>query len=80
MLDIFDTVPPRGMTSLYIVTTYNFDNRLLAIGWTYTAAKLKFLLNRCIKRLDDAVGKPEYAEIKPVDIIVVTDGAPSMRY
>ncbi|EDR12657.1 uncharacterized protein LACBIDRAFT_292698 [Laccaria bicolor S238N-H82] len=46
-------------------------------GWTYTGAKLKFLLNRCIKRFDDAAGKPEYADIKPVDIIVLTDGAPT---
>lgn len=46
-------------------------------GWTYTGAKLKILLNRCIKRFDDAAGKPEYADIKPVDIIVLTDGAPT---
>jgi hypothetical protein len=48
------------------------------IGWTYTAAKLEILLNRIIKKLDDAIGTPEYADIKPVEIIVLTDGAPSM--
>ena len=47
------------------------------IGWTYTGLKLKFLLDRIIKKLDNAVGKPEYADIKPVNIIVLTDGAPS---
>jgi hypothetical protein len=50
---------------------------MLVTGWTYTSAKLKYLLNRVIKDLDDAMGKPDYANIKPVDIIVVTDGAPS---
>jgi hypothetical protein len=37
------------------------------------------MLNRIIEELDNAVGKPNYANIKPVDIMVITDGAPSMR-
>jgi hypothetical protein len=48
-------------------------------GWTYPSAKLKYVLNRIIKELDDAVGKPNYANIKPVDVMVITDMAPSMR-
>jgi hypothetical protein len=48
-------------------------------GWTYISAKLKHMLNRIITGLDDAVGKPDYANIKPVDIMVITDMAPSMR-
>ncbi|KAH8834497.1 hypothetical protein DL96DRAFT_1580767 [Flagelloscypha sp. PMI_526] len=46
-------------------------------GWTYTGAKLKVILDRALKRLDDAVGTPGYADIKPVDIVVLTDGAPT---
>jgi hypothetical protein len=48
------------------------------IGWTYTAAKLKSLLNRIVGKLDVTMGKAEYVDIKPVDIVVLTDGTPSL--
>ena len=34
------------------------------------------MLDEHLTKLDDAIGKPEYARIRPLDIIVLTDGRP----
>jgi hypothetical protein len=34
-------------------------------------------LDRIIEKLDDAVDTPAYGRIKPIDIIVITDGIPT---
>lgn len=47
------------------------------IGGTPTGAVLKTLLDKEIGKLELSIGKPEYKEIKPLDIIVITDGVPS---
>jgi uncharacterized protein YegL len=48
-----------------------------AIGRTPTGKKLKEILGKIMKTLDDAIGKDYYRKIKPFDIIVLTDGEPS---
>jgi len=57
-----------------IVST--FDEVRPSAG-TPTGAVLKTLLDKEIGSLDAAIGKPEYKAIKPLDIIVITDGVPS---
>jgi len=48
------------------------------LGGTPTGARLKERLTKHIDKLDKAVGKvPDYGEIKPLDLIVITDGVPS---
>ena len=46
-------------------------------GGTPTGAQLKIHLEEVMRRLDAAVNLPEYARIKPLDIVVLTDGIPS---
>jgi len=46
-------------------------------GFTPTGARLERILGRIIERLDDAVDTPAYGRIKPIDIIVLTDGVPT---
>lgn len=45
-------------------------------GGTPTGARVSAILNAHVDRLDAAKGKPEYAQIKPLDLIVITDGVP----
>ena len=46
-------------------------------GATPTGAQLEVHLEDVIRRLDTAVNRPEYGRIKPLDIVVLTDGQPS---
>ena len=46
-------------------------------GATPTGATLDELLHRYISELDNAIGTPLYTRIKPLDLICLTDGAPS---
>lgn len=46
-------------------------------GFTPTGARLDRILGRIIEKLDDAVDTPAYGRIKPIDIIVLTDGVPT---
>ncbi|KZT22380.1 hypothetical protein NEOLEDRAFT_1138050 [Neolentinus lepideus HHB14362 ss-1] len=46
-------------------------------GNTPTGAALKRVLDAQIIRLDSAISTRGYADIKPLDIIVITDGKPS---
>jgi len=50
---------------------------LFPVGYTPTGAKLEAVLTRIINKLEDAVDTPAYGLIKPMDIIVLTDGAPT---
>ena len=43
-------------------------------GGTPTGKVLKQMLDGHLTKLDEAIGKPEYARIRPLDIIVLTDG------
>jgi uncharacterized protein YegL len=54
-----------------------FKFRPAIIGRTPTGAKLQQNLRVIMKTLDDAVDTPAYFKIKPVDVIVLTDGVPS---
>ena len=47
-------------------------------GLTPTGERLRTILNEKIAKLELATGTPAYAKIKPVDLIVLTDGEPSM--
>ncbi|KAG8910008.1 hypothetical protein FRC02_007430 [Tulasnella sp. 418] len=53
-----------------------FDN-VKADGSTPTGARLDAVLGEYISKLDAAIGKPEYGKIKPLDLIVITDGVPT---
>ncbi|KAG8917436.1 hypothetical protein FRC02_003121 [Tulasnella sp. 418] len=53
-----------------------FD-KVSANGNTPTGARLDVILGEYISKLDAAVGKPEYGTIKPLDLIVITDGVPT---
>jgi len=46
-------------------------------GGTPTGAQLKMHLEEVMRRLDAAINRPEYGRIKPVDIVVLTDGQPT---
>jgi hypothetical protein len=50
---------------------------MLVPGGTPTAIKLKERLEAHLDKLDSAIGKsPDYGNIKPLDLIVITDGCP----
>ena len=40
-------------------------------------AKLQAILEGIVDRLDDAIDTPAYGRIKPVNIVVITDGVPT---
>jgi len=44
---------------------------------TPTGARLKVVLGDVIQRLNRAVDTPAYGHIRPIDIIVLTDGEPT---
>ncbi|KAF5376140.1 hypothetical protein D9615_007707 [Tricholomella constricta] len=54
-------------------------NTVRPAGGTPTGATLKVVINEHIDRLDEAVNTAAYATIKPLDIIVLTDGVPTDR-
>lgn len=47
------------------------------VDGTPTGAKLHAILGAIISKLNNAAGTTDYGNIKPVDIIVLTDGAPT---
>lgn len=49
----------------------------MCLGYTPTGATLKKILDEHITKLDQAVNTPAYHTIRPLDIIVLTDGVPS---
>lgn len=51
-------------------------NAVKVEGGTPTGRVLKKVLEEHLTKLDEAIGKPEYASIRPLDIIVLTDGLP----
>jgi len=55
----------------------NVYNQVQPGGGTPTGAKLEAVLTRIIDKLEDAVDTPAYGLIKPMDIIVLTDGVPT---
>lgn len=72
---VYDQVQPGG-TCVHILSRSHW--RLFdSAGFTPTGAKLERILDRIIEKLDDAVDTPAYGRIKPVDIIVITDGIPT---
>jgi len=46
-------------------------------GRTPTGATLEKVLNDYMTKLDNTVGTPEYYNLKPLDIVVLTDGVPT---
>ncbi|GLB44631.1 putative von Willebrand factor type A domain [Lyophyllum shimeji] len=48
-------------------------------GYTPTGATLQKVLDEHMTKLDLAVNTPQYSTIKPLDIIVITDGVPTDR-
>ncbi|KAF9006967.1 acyl transferase/acyl hydrolase/lysophospholipase [Cyathus striatus] len=74
VVSIFDEVKIRRMPSLSLPS---FNYKFNYLGGTPTGAKLDRILKRQIKKLDTAIGTPEYQLIRPLDIIVLTDGVPS---
>ncbi|KAG8689076.1 hypothetical protein FRC11_004176 [Ceratobasidium sp. 423] len=52
-------------------------NNVTATGGTPTGARLDAVLGEYIGKLDAAVNTPAYGTIKPLDLIVITDGEPT---
>lgn len=52
-------------------------NSVSASGGTPTGARLDAVLGAYIGKLDAAIGTPTYGTIKPLDLIVITDGEPT---
>ncbi|QRV78950.1 von willebrand factor type A domain protein [Ceratobasidium sp. AG-Ba] len=52
-------------------------NNVSASGGTPTGARLDVVLGDYIRKLDAAVNTPAYGAIKPLDLIVITDGEPT---
>lgn len=48
-----------------------------SVGLTPTGAALDKVLNDYLTKLDATVGTPEYYNLKPLNIVVLTDGVPS---
>ena len=71
---VYDQVRPRGASSVHVLSRFDLKNPL---GTTPTGAKLERILGRIIEMLNHAVDTPAYGRIKPVDIIVLTDGEPT---
>lgn len=72
---IFKEVQPRGRTPPFLPQT---DQVLtwLSTGRTRTGAALQQLLDDHITKLDLAINTADYPTIRPLDIIVLTDGVP----
>lgn len=79
LLRYFDSVKANGVCYLYWFS--NVIARLCYvvsfIGGTPTGARLDAILGQYANELDNAIGTPEYSTIKPLDLICLTDGAPS---
>lgn len=79
LLRYFDSVKANGVCYLY------WFSKVIArlcyvvsfIGGTPTGARLDAILGQYANELDNAIGTPEYSTIKPLDLICLTDGAPS---
>ncbi|KAG8724908.1 hypothetical protein FRC09_012321 [Ceratobasidium sp. 395] len=52
-------------------------NNVSASGGTPTGARLDAVLGKYISKLDATVNTPAYGTIKPLDLIVITDGEPT---
>ncbi|KAG8778657.1 hypothetical protein FRC12_024873 [Ceratobasidium sp. 428] len=52
-------------------------NNVSASGGTPTGARLDAMLGKYIGKLDSTVNTPAYGAIKPLDLIVITDGEPT---
>ncbi|KAG8775974.1 hypothetical protein FRC12_001168 [Ceratobasidium sp. 428] len=52
-------------------------NNVSANGGTPTGARLDAVLGKYIGKLDSTVNTPAYGAIKPLDLIVITDGEPT---
>jgi len=76
ILNVYNQVQPGG-ARFHIFAHSQFDCSLFPIGVTPTGAKLDAVLTRIIDKLEDAVDTPAYGLIKPMDIIVLTDGVPT---
>ncbi|KAF7978385.1 hypothetical protein HWV62_771 [Athelia sp. TMB] len=67
-------------TLLNIQSTSEIESVFTSVwpnGGTPTGAVLNGILNDHIRKLDQAIDTPNYRNIKPLDIIVITDGIPS---
>jgi uncharacterized protein YegL len=71
ILTIFNAAKLGSKPIHNIVTSSN-----AAQGGTPTGKVLKQVLDEHLTDLDEAIDKPRYAEIRPMDIIVLTDGRP----
>jgi hypothetical protein len=74
IFQVFDQVKPQGAplcisASLFLI--------LSITGRTPMGAKLRTILDGIINRLNEAMDTPAYSQIKPVDIVVITDGVPT---
>lgn len=49
----------------------------MLLGTTPTGAVLRSALDNHIDQLDNAIQTQKYSEIKPLNIVVITDGNPS---
>lgn len=71
IMSTFVQVQPNGM--ICAILSWQPD-AFFNSGGTPTGAALKALLDIEIAKLDAAIGQPKYKAIKPLDIIVLTDG------
>jgi hypothetical protein len=74
IFEVFDQVQPRGAS--FSFRQPHFLIRYIT-GRTPTGAKLRTILGKVVDKLDKAMDTPAYGQIKPVDIIVLTDGIPT---
>ncbi|TFK47852.1 hypothetical protein OE88DRAFT_754133 [Heliocybe sulcata] len=74
---LFLNSPVRHVEGQDTATIADLFVRVQPEGNTPTGAALKKVLDAQISKLDPAIGRPEYADIKPLDIIIITDGKPT---
>ena len=58
----------------------NNINPKASLGGTPTGTRVSQILAAHIDKLDAVKGTDAYAKIKPLDLIVITDGAPSTSF
>jgi len=76
---IFDQVQPKGLSYVVVECGKKALNGLTQ-GRTPTGATLDKALNDHMTRLDETVNTPQYYNLKPLDIIILTDGIPSIFF
>ncbi|KIM75813.1 hypothetical protein PILCRDRAFT_665625 [Piloderma croceum F 1598] len=75
VVNIFNQTTPKGAMVLRSSSRAQID--CIISGVTPTGAVLKEILDDHILKLDAAVNQSEYYDIKPLDVIVITDGIPT---